>query len=441
MRGTTITRSRLFPAAFGALALAGCGADEPTAVAPPPTQATCITGLSPQATCYTGTQLSGASYQIAVPTNWNGILIVVARGATPVPATDLRTFGNTRNLLRDGGLAVAATTYRSDTPFARDAMADVEELRKIFVAKFGRPKRTIVWGLSFGGLVAVRCAEQLGTFDGVVSLCGLVAGTLRSLYTQLDARTVYQYYCRNLPRGDEPPYDLFLGLAPQSALTPAEIQARINECTGIDLPAAQRSPVQRSNLANILAVLRIPESGFLTNMDAATNLLRTFVQGTLGGHNPLQNSAVRYAGSTDDVALNRDVPRYSAENQTATALASADDPTGRLRIPVLTLHAIDDPRAFVENQSAFRAAVAKAGALGNLFQAFTNQGGHCSFTTAEQLAALQVVLDWIEKKTPPTNESLAAACEKYRAEFGTSCRFNASYQPAALETRLYPRQP
>jgi pimeloyl-ACP methyl ester carboxylesterase len=364
---------------------------------------------------------------------------VVARGATPVPATELRTFGAARNLLRDGGLALAATTYRSDTPLARDATDDVEELRQIFVRKFGRPKHTIVWGLSFGGLVAARCAERFQTFDGVVSLCGLVAGTLRSLYTQLDVRTVYQRYCRNLPRPDEPQYNLYLGLPSSSTMTSEEMQARVNECTGILLPASQRSTQQRENLANILAVLRIPESGLLTNMDAATFLLKTFVQGTLGGHNPLQNVNVQYAGSSDDVALNRDIARYSAEAPTAAMLAAADDPTGRLRVPVLTLHAIDDPRAFVENQTAYRATVQKGGTIANLFQAFTNQGGHCTFTTAEQLAVLKVMLDWIDTKSAPTQTSLASACEQYRSEFGTSCRFNVTYQPAPLETRLYSR--
>ena len=431
-RATTIV------VAVSASLLTACG-DEPTAVAPPPKPATCITGLSSAATCYAGTQLSGATYQIAVPTNWNGILVIVARGATPVPATDLRTFGGTRNLLRDGGLAVAATAYRTDTPLARDASDDVEELRQIFVRQFGRPKRTVVWGLSFGGLVAARCAERFQTFDGVVSLCGLVAGTLRSLYTQLDVRTVYQHYCRNLPRADEPQYNLFLGLPAAPTITSDEIQARVSECTGILLPAAQRSALQRQNLANILAVLRIPESGLLANMDAATVLLKTFVQGTLGNHNPLQNTNVQYKGSTDDVGLNRDVPRYGAEASTAAMLATADDPTGRPRVPVVTLHAIDDPRAFVENQAAYRATVEKAGTIGSLFQAFTNQGAHCMFTTAEQLGTLQVLLDWIETKTPPTQASLASACEKYRTEFGTSCRFNATYQPSALDTRLYPR--
>jgi pimeloyl-ACP methyl ester carboxylesterase len=430
--------TRLVPTLVAAAIAAACS-DEPTAVAAPPQASTCITGLSGAATCYAGTQLSGATYQIAMPTNWNGVVVIVARGATPVPASELRTFGATRNLLRDGGLALAATTYRSDTPLARDAAEDVEELRQIFVRRFGKPKRTIVWGLSFGGLVAAKCAERYQTFDGVVSLCGLVAGTLRSLYTQLDVRTVYQRYCRNLPRPDEPQYNLFLGLPPSSTMTSDEMQARVNECTGILLPAAQRSAQQRENLANILAVLRIPESGLLANMDAATFLLKTFVQGTLGGHNPLQNSTVQYRGSTDDTGLNRDVPRYAAELATANMLAASDDPTGRIRMPVVTLHAIDDPRAFVENQAAYRATVDKAGASSNLFQAFTNLGGHCTFTTAEQLATLQVLLDWIDTRTPPTQATLASACDRYRTEFGTSCRFNATYQPQPLDTRLYAR--
>jgi pimeloyl-ACP methyl ester carboxylesterase len=427
-----------FAMALVTLSVTACS-DEPTAVADPPQPATCITGLSSAATCYAGTSLTGARYQIAVPTNWNGVLVLVARGATPVPPTELRTFGAARNLLRDGGLAMAATAYRSDTPLARDAADDVEELRQIFVRQFGRPKRTIVWGLSFGGLVAGKCVERFRTYDGAVSLCGLVAGTLRSLYTQLDVRTVYQRYCRNLPRSEEAQYDLFLGLPAASTMTSEEMQARVNECTGILLPAAQRSASQRENLANILAVLRIPESGLLANMDAATFLLKTFVQGTLGGHNPLQNRNVQYTGSTDDAALNRDVARYTAESATATMLANTDDPTGRVNAPVVTLHAIDDPRAFVENQSAYRATFTKSNTLGSLFQAFTNQGGHCNFTVAEQLAALQVLLDWIETKAQPTHASLASACEKYRGEFGTSCRFNATFQPAALDTRLYAR--
>ena len=361
------------------------------------------------------------------------------RGATPVATTDQRYFGPPRSLMRDGGLAVAVTDYRSDTPLARDAADDADQLRQVFVARFGRPKRSVIWGNSFGGLVAARCAERHRGFDGAVASCGLVAGSLRAFYPQVDLRVVYQHYCRNLPRPTEAHYPLWLGLDSLATLTSQELQDRVNECTGIALPAAQRSAAQRQNLANIIGVLRIPESGLLTNMDASTFLLRTFVGRTLGGRNPFANASVQYRGSDDDAALNRDVPRYTADAAAVTALATADDPTGRPVMPVVTLHAIDDSRAFVENESAYREAFARSGTLGSLFQAYTNAGGHCQFGVPANLAVLDVLLGWIETRTAPTQAALAAACERYRAEFGGSCPFNATFRPASFDSRVYPR--
>ena len=427
-------------AALGLAVLVACS-DEPTAVAPPPQPTTCPPTVAASVTCYAGQGLSGAPYIIGVPPNWNGVLVVWARGATLVPVTEARVLGPGRSLMRDGGLAVAASLFRGGTPLARDAAEDSEELRQIFVRQFGKPRLTVIWGNSFGGLVAARCAERYQTFQGAIAACGLVAGTLRSFYPHVDLRMVYQHYCRNLPRPDERQYDLFLGVDPQGTLTTEELNNRVNECTGISLPAAQRSAQQRVNLANILAAVRMPEAGFLANMDGATFVLNRLVSGALGGRNPFTNMGVRYTGSTDDDGLNRDVTRYRSDAATATTVAAADDPTGRVSIPVVTLHAIDDTRAFVENESAYREAFMRAGTLANLFQAYTNQGAHCLFTVAEHLGTLQVLQDWIEKRTPPTQAALAAACEGYRAEFGGTCRFNATYQPASFDTKVYTRQP
>ncbi len=436
MRRTFLTT---LVAAAGAFALQGCS-DAPTAVAPPPQTTPCPPAVSAQATCYTGTGLTGASYVIGVPPNWNGILIVLARGATPVPDTAARLWGAARVLLRDGGLAIAATHYRSGTPLAGDAAEDAEELRQIFVRQFGRPRLTVIWGTSFGALVAARCAEKYRTFNGAIAVCGLVAGTLRSFYPHLDLRVIYQHYCRNLPRDSERQYDLFLGLDPQGSMTSDELNSRVNECTGISLPAAQRSAQQRANLANILAAVRMPEAGFLANMDAATFVLSRMVNGSLGGKNPFSNVGVRYTGTANDDALNSGVTRYAADAATAQTVASADDPTGKVSIPVVTLHAIDDSRAFVENEAAYRAAFSRAGKLTNLFQAYTNTGGHCLFGVAAQLATLQVLQEWIETRVAPTPASLLTACETYRLEFGGTCQFNATYQPPSFESRVYTRQ-
>jgi pimeloyl-ACP methyl ester carboxylesterase len=422
----------------GLLLLVGCNADDPVPISPPVT-ASCPAGLPFPATCYQGTSRSGAPYMIAMPPKWNGRLVVYLRGATPVSFDSIRSLGQTRFLLGDS-VAVAITGYRSTTPFAKDAAEDAEDLRRGFVHNFGAPTRTIVWGLSFGGLVAARCSERYRNFDGAIAGCGTVAGALASYYPLLDLRVVYQFYCRNLPRPDERQYQLFFGLDPQSPHTADEVRTRINDCTGIALPAAQRSATQRQNLANILAVTRISEAFLLTNMEAATVLLRILVQDQLGGRNPLSNTGVQYSGSTDDAALNAGVARYTADAQAAASFSASDDPTGKVGIPVITIHAIDDGRAFVENEVAYRKKFEQANTLGRLYQTFTTAGGHCQFTTAESLAIYEALQTWIDTNTMPGSQQISTLCEKYRLKFGTSCRFNFTYQPPALETRMYARQ-
>jgi pimeloyl-ACP methyl ester carboxylesterase len=419
------------------LALTACNSDDPIPITPPLT-GPCPAGITVPATCYRGTGRTGAPYVIAMPEKWNGKLILYNRGATPVPFDSARSIGPTRFLLADS-VAVAASAYRSATPLAKEAAEDVEDLRQIVVHTFGAATRTLVWGLSFGGLVSARCVERYRTFDGAVVGCGTVAGALASYYPLLDLRLAYQYYCRNLPRPNEPQYDLYWGLDPQGAMSVDEVRTRINDCTGVSLPAAQRSATQRQNLANILAVARIPESFLLTDMEAATTLLKILVQETLDGRNPLKNMGVVYNGSPDDAALNNGIARYTANAQAAASFSSADDPTGKVGVPVVTIHATDDGRAFVENESAYRKKFEQAGTLGRLYQTYTSAGGHCLFNAAEALAMYDVLMTWISTGTAPTDQQTQAACDKYRARVGGTCRFNFTFQPAALETRIYPR--
>ena len=421
-----------------AMVMGGTACHDDAVTAPPPSASLCPAALPSPATCYRGAGVSGAEYVIAVPDPWKGVLILFNRGATPVPLDSARVFGAARFLLAEG-VAVAASAFRSDTPLAREAAEDTDELRRIFSSAFGKPKRTVLMGLSFGSLVTVRCAELFRGYDGAFAGCGLVAGSRESYYPLLDLRLVYQHFCRNLPRPSERQYDLFLGNDPQTPTTIEEVRARANECTGIGVAATQRTAEQRARLANILAVARIPEAFLLTNLEAAVTLLPKLVVDELGGRNPLGNPDVRYAGSTDDNALNRDIARYTANAAAAATLITADDPTGKVSIPIVTLHAIDDGRAYVENEAAYRTTMDRAGTVDRLFQAYTTQGAHCQFTQPESLGMVSVLMDWIENGTRPTTQSLAAACDRYRVQLGGACRFNPSYQPAALTTRMYAR--
>jgi hypothetical protein len=76
-------------------------------------------------------------------------------------------------------------------------------------------------------------------------------------------------------------------------------------------------------------------------------------------------------------------------------------------VPVLAIHTDNDPLVNVEQEQAYASAVGRAGDSDLLRQAYVHRGGHCTFTPAETLAALQTLLDrvhaqsWREVRTDP----------------------------------------
>jgi uncharacterized protein (TIGR03437 family) len=397
-------------------------------------------------TCFTGTGTYGSPYLIVVPGVWNRTLILINVGLTRRLFTEAQSIGPPRFLLA-AGYALAASDFHR--PIAREAARDTEDLRQIFTRKFGRPVRTVAEGSSFGGLVAARLIELYGVasdgsrnYDGAAPRCGLVAGSAAASQVYLDLRVVYQYYCHNHPRPEEQQYGLWQGLPAGTAYNEQDLANRVNACTGVNLPAAQRTDSQTRNLANILNVTHIAEGGLLNMMRAATLTQADTVGKYLAGRNPVSNQDVTYRGSLDDEALNAGVLRYSADTSAAAALAEADDPSGAVPIPVVSMHAINDPERFVEQESAYRETFRKAGTADRLLQIFTTAGEHCLFTPAESLAQLTGLLQWLETGSKPAPENFAALCEQISAQPQTAgpCRFDPKYQPADLASVSPPRR-
>ncbi|HET6812708.1 MAG TPA: hypothetical protein VFJ69_01675 [Actinomycetota bacterium] len=70
---------------------------------------------------------------------------------------------------------------------------------------------------------------------------------------------------------------------------------------------------------------------------------------------------------------------------------------GRLGgVPVLSLHTTGDPLVVVQQERAYAQAVRAAGDAGLLRQAFVHRAGHCTFTPAERIAALQALVHRVE---------------------------------------------
>jgi len=64
---------------------------------------------------------------------------------------------------------------------------------------------------------------------------------------------------------------------------------------------------------------------------------------------------------------------------------------GQLPFPVLTMHTTGDGLVPVENESAYRRVVGEAHDSSLLRQIFVHRAGHCAFTPAETITALQTL--------------------------------------------------
>ncbi|MYQ67808.1 MULTISPECIES: hypothetical protein [Streptomyces] len=427
----------------------------PPAHASGPGPTACPDRLAAKATCYSGVGAHGAAYTIAVPDDWNGSLVVHAHGGPDLgegsdparSADDLARW----SVMVDEGYAWAGSSYRRGGFGTRMAAEDTENLRRLFLAEFGTPRRTYLHGQSWGGNVAAKVAETYGgradvrggradrPYDGVLLTSGLVAGASRGYDARVDLRVVYQYYCHNHPRPTETPYPLWQGLRAGSTMTRAGLRARLQECTGYASPPAERTSAQQRNLDDILAVTRLPERALESHLAYATFTFRDIVHTRLGDRNPFSNRGVRYTGSHDDRALNAGVERFKADPTAVRDLSYDSDLTGAVTVPVLTMHAVDDPTALVEFESAYRDTLRGAGRERLLVQTFTTEAEHSALSDAEYANSLAALDDWVRTGHRPTARSVASSCPVFDREYGTGCFYDPGYRPAPFAARVRPR--
>lgn len=412
-----------------------------------PTTAPCPADLVEKAICYTGQDSNGAYYAIAVPKHWNGSLIVHAHGGPDLgdgsdPERGLDDLGRWAVMV-DQGYAWAGSSYRRGGYGTRMAAADTENVRRLFVSEFGSPKRTYVHGQSWGGNVAAKVVELYGTkngpYDGALLTNGVLAGGSRGYDYRVDLRVVYQYYCHNLPRPTEPQYPLWQGLRADSTLTTNGLRARLQECTGYASAREDRTTQQQRNLDDILAVTRIPERTLESHLRFATFTFRDMVHNRLGDRNPFGNQKVSYAGSHDDEALNAGVERFSADPTAVRDLSYDSDLTGKVALPVLTLHAIDDPTAFVEHEAAYRATLQGAHRDKYLVQTFTEEHDHSQLSDSEYANSLSALDTWVRSGKKPNPRSIAASCATFDRAYGTGCFYDPGFHPSPYASRVAAR--
>ena len=92
-------------------------------------------------------------------------------------------------------------------------------------------------------------------------------------------------------------------------------------------------------------------------------------------------------------------------------------------MPVLTVNGVGDNISPVAGQQAYEAAVRAAGRSEMLRQVYTNKAGHCGFSAAEGVAAVETLMarlktgQWGDSTNPYTMNALAQSLNLGAARF------------------------
>lgn len=372
--------------------------------------------------------LGGAAYKIEVPAQWNGTLLLYSHfylpPGSPNPAVDARDPVLGTWLLAHG-YALAGSAYSHGTGWAvEQALRDQMALLDFFARRVGPPRRTIAWGQSSGGLISAGLVQQYPThFAGALAMCAPLGGAVGFWNENLDVA-----------------FALKALLAPASGLQLTHIispTANLQAAEQI-LAAAQRTPQGRARVALAAALSDIP--GWIDPTSAAlapgdfaaqernqlvweqnyvvpfTFALRAELEQRAGG-NVSWNTGVNYmellahssqrgevqalyhqAGLSlaQDLATLQRTPRVAGDPSSVSYLSRNIDVTGKLQVPVLTMHTIGDGIAPVQNEQAYASVVAAAGRSNLLRQLYVQRAHHCSFTRAETLTALQTIVHRVD---------------------------------------------
>ncbi|MFI6929759.1 alpha/beta hydrolase family protein [Streptomyces sp. NPDC050287] len=418
---------------------------------------------APAATSHIEGQLpSGATYMMDVPTGWNGTVLLFSHGYTeagrPNPAQDAPDDA-TKALLLKEGYALAGSSYASTGWAVTDAVPDQLATLSAFTYRFGTARRTLAWGRSYGGLVTTALAERHpDRIDGSLSLCGLVQGGVANWNNTLDPA----FALKTLLAPDSGVR--LAGLPDQTAATDAA-----NSLTSA-VDSAQSTAAGRARIALAAALHNIPvwnqptqTRPAPTDWDGQQANQYQAVKGLLqiaafnrrqeaevrAGGNMSWNTGVDYARLLGRSSVRKEVtelykkaglslradlatldraPRVSADPSAVAWMSRTSSFTGRLTKPQLSVHTTGDALVPVQTESALRRAVTAAGAAPLLRQAYVDNAGHCTFSPAEQLAALHTLGDRVTTGTWHATDPKSLNTKAAAADPTTPARYIA-YRP------------
>jgi pimeloyl-ACP methyl ester carboxylesterase len=338
-------------------------------------------------------RLGGAVYQIEVPDDWNGRLVLYMHGFQGLaPKASVQPPGLRGYLIRNG-YAWGASSYSSTSLIPGRAADETAAVWDYFAKTYGRPAYTYVTGHSMGGGATNIAAERYGDrFDGALSICGFAGQTAQAQMVT----------------------DWFFAGAYAASVTQEEFDATADLATLIDgrIVPALNDPARRETFESILTGLTGGPRAFnregihaeeATNWERAKILVASRI-----GMNADREYTLAPGTLVSSEEFNRGVIRLADDAERMASFIAGNEITGELAMPTITLHTTGDWQVPVDQEQILRRKVEAAGKGDLLVQRVIRDPYHCNTTATEWERSFEDLVAWVEKGVTPAGEDVLA---------------------------------
>jgi pimeloyl-ACP methyl ester carboxylesterase len=462
---------RLVPPLLATLVLSACGSNDDDTAQPPQAVVTPVAAVvAPESTRAQDTRtfavsqsattfaalsgapdsdrwmgvLNNASYQVEVPKNWNGMLVMYAHGYAGEGANLSVSPPAIRRHLLSQGYAWAASSYSKNYYDVRAGVEDTNALAIEFVniaRQNGRtltaPFKTYIMGVSMGGHITAAAVdeENIATavhrirYNGAVPMCGVLGDT--ELFDYFAAYQTAAQVEAGMPATTWP-------VANWATVGP-QVQAKLFSSFPGGTPNGPAVPTAQG--LRLKQIVQNLTGGTRPLFDFAyAGALQNTVWGVFGRDGKVNGILNEDGVSTKDIVFQFDGdPAISAEEQAYNAsiyrvqgsseanrlrrdgLRWIPKTNAQIKVPVVTIHTLGDMYVPFKMEQIYKRRADANGTSGLLVQRAIRGISHCDFTIAEQVAAFQAMVKWEQQGVKPDGDDVLTPSVVADPKYG--CKF------------------